>query len=94
MSSILMDKYKILPKKTFDTEFKFPFETIPKELHRHFIRGFIDGDGCIGKRDLSFRTTSLLFLEQIIDIFSEYFNKFNVPFHYCKRLEKGKTVDC
>lgn len=31
------------PRKTF--KIRFPFEKIPPELYKHFIRGYIDGDG-------------------------------------------------
>ena len=46
MANILKDKYKILPNKTYNLDFEFPLETIPDNLIKHFIRGFIDGDGC------------------------------------------------
>ena len=36
-------KHNIVPRKTFNC--KFP--NISKELYRHFIRGYFDGDGCI-----------------------------------------------
>lgn len=93
MSNILINKYKILPKKTYDLNFKFPFETIPESLHRHFIRGFIDGDGAISLDGLRFCFNSELFLEQIMNIFINFFKNNNLEFHYTKRLEKGKTVD-
>lgn len=33
-----------VPAKTF--KIRFPFQIIPPELYRHFIRGYFDGDGC------------------------------------------------
>ena len=41
----------------------FPWKSIPEELHRHFIRGFFDGDGCICE-SLSF----IGYKELLIDI--------------------------
>lgn len=45
MTNILINKYNFFRKKAYEPTFKFPFELIPKKLHRHFIRGFFDGDG-------------------------------------------------
>lgn len=74
MTDTLINKYGILPNKTNDKNFKFPFEFIPKELHRHFIRGFMDGDGSINKSELRFAFTSEFFMNQIIDKFKDLFN--------------------
>lgn len=41
----LKNKFGILPQKTFTT--KYP--NIPPEMDHHFIRGLLDGDGCITK---------------------------------------------
>lgn len=57
--------YNIKPRKTYDLDFTFPFDKIPSDLHRHFIRGFFDGDGHKGVSDISFVSTSKTFLEQI-----------------------------
>ena len=64
-------KLNIKPKKTYDITFKFDFDKLDKSLHRHFIRGFFDGDGWIGTKNqcVGFVSTSkdfLLQLEQII----------------------------
>lgn len=40
--------YNIHSHKTTDTEFEFPIKLIPENLQRHFVRGFIDGDGYMG----------------------------------------------
>lgn len=61
--------YNIQPRKTYDTNFEFP--NIPKEMERHFIRGFIDGDGSIGTRHFSMICNSPKFAEQIKDKFLE-----------------------
>jgi len=39
-----LEQYGIIPRKTFSTYFP---SNIPKDLERHFIRGYFDGDGCI-----------------------------------------------
>lgn len=97
MSTTLMEKYKILPLKTHDANFKFPFETIPKELQRHFVRGFLDGDGCIQNDGLRFVFNSKEFMFQIMKIFEEFFEKVNLSdsdkFHYKYYTCIGKTVD-
>lgn len=45
MTNTLIEKYNFCRLKAYNKEFSFPFETIPKDLVRHFIRGFFDGDG-------------------------------------------------
>lgn len=64
--------YNIISRKTYDFEFKFPFEKIPLELHRHFIRGFFDGNGHKGISDISFVATSKKFLLQIVNFFKGF----------------------
>lgn len=61
--------YGIQPRKTYNTNFRFP--NIPKEYERDFIRGFIDGDGSIGKRHFSMICNSPIFANQIKDKFIE-----------------------
>lgn len=39
MTQILIDKYNFCRLKAYNKKFSFPFETIPKDLVRHFIRG-------------------------------------------------------
>lgn len=44
--------------------------TIPKNLLRHFIRGYFDGDGSITiKKSFRICSASIIILEQIVDIF-------------------------
>lgn len=57
--------YNIQPRKTYLQNFEFP--NIPKEYERDFIRGFIDGDGSIGRYHFSMICNSLKFAEQIRD---------------------------
>lgn len=57
--------YDIQPRKTYLQDFEFP--NIPKKYERDFIRGFIDGDGSIGKHHFSMICNSLKFAEQIRD---------------------------
>lgn len=68
-------KYAITSKKTKEAEIK----NIPEKYYRHFIRGVIDGDGCIQHRRkpngneillVSVASSSIKFLSQIIDIFN------------------------
>ena len=60
----LMSKYKIVPRKTWNHTFTFP--KMPKHLKRHFIRGYFDGDGSVGKSHFSFIFNSRLFLEEVL----------------------------
>ena len=66
---MLVNKYKIIPKKTYDGDFEIPLHTIPEKLFRHFIRGFIDGDGNVNKGELRFVANSDKFALQIIIFF-------------------------
>jgi len=74
MGNVFINKYKILPNKTYDLDFEFPMEIIPNELFRHFLRGFIDGDGTIyydklnkRVRRVTFCGTQYKFLKQLSD---------------------------
>ena len=54
------------------------FPNIPKELNRHFIRGFMDGDGCIrvgetvGKCIFDIACASYQFVQQLRDILTPF----------------------
>lgn len=63
----LITLYSIYPRKTYDKNFKFP--TMDKKFRRHFIRGFMDGDGSIGQRHFSMIINSKNFLEEILKEF-------------------------
>jgi len=96
MIKVLEEKYKILPRKTYDKEFTFPFETIPEELHRHFIRGFMDGDGSINWSELRFAFTSEPFMKQIMQKFSNLFKEHEdsvYDFSWTAAYTKGKTTE-
>lgn len=41
-----LSKYKIIPNKTYDSNYGFPFQ-LNKEYYPDYIRGLFDGDGCI-----------------------------------------------
>ena len=59
--------YNIHPRKTYISNFEFPH--IPEEFERDFIRGFIDGDGSIGRHHFSMICNSEIFAIQIRDKF-------------------------
>lgn len=95
MTDVLINKYKIVPHKTSDQNFKFPFDLIPEKFHRHFIRGFMDGDGSINKSELRFVFTSKLFMNQIINKFKELFKDYSDVvwnFSYSIKECSGKTA--
>lgn len=86
MVNILIEKYSIIPNKTYNKEFKFPEIT---NFKRDFIRGFFDGDGSVRNTQVSFVSTSLDFLQSIVN---EIRN--NVKgISYIIYEEKGKTID-
>ena len=95
MCDVLINKYHILPHKTKDINFEFPFETIPKELYGSFILGFLDGDGYVGKNYIKFVATSKSFLLQLENIFKQFFKEQEdiiAPYlgHFC--IEKNKMI--
>lgn len=61
--------YDIQPRKTYKNDFNFP--NIPKKYERDFIRGFIDGDGSIGRHHFNMICNSERFAIQIRDKFLE-----------------------
>lgn len=86
--------YNIHPHKTTDISFTFPIELIPENLRRHFVRGFIDGDGYMGNNgeegnfSISIVGVSESFLICIGDLVS---NATGMSYNLYK--SKGKTVD-
>lgn len=67
---------------------KFP--KLNKDLERHFIRGYFDGDGCISVtekyKQLNFVSGSIDFIKSLKNIFVEKLNVFN-----CKLIENKKN---
>lgn len=86
--------YNIHPHKTTDTEFEFPIKLIPENLQRHFVRGFIDGDGYMGDNgkinnfSVSIIGVSEKFLTMIGDLVSSA-----TGMTYKLYKTKGKTID-
>ena len=89
-SSEIVDKLidiDIKPRKTEDLNFKFDFSIIPEHLIRHFIRGFFDGDGWVGRgkyKQMGFVTTYLIFCEQLQNHFSNVFPEITSNITTCK----------
>ena len=69
LTNDLKSLYNIKSRKTYISDFEFP--SIPKKFERDFIRGFIDGDGSIGRHHFSMICNSKIFAEQIRDKFLE-----------------------
>lgn len=67
MGKTLNEKYKITSNKSTDNSMIFP--KIRKDLIRHFIRGFMDGDGTVRKTKsyptINFVCTSLKFIKEL-----------------------------
>ena len=60
------------PRKTFTLELP-TYEIVPENLFRHYMRGFFDGDGWLGKKDISI-TSSIMFCEKLSILLHETFN--------------------
>ena len=79
MSKIL-ESYNILPRKTYDLDFTFPFDKIPNIFIWDFIRGFFDGDGQFSYSPKTHQTTFALygtsykFMTDLGNLFEEQFN--------------------
>lgn len=92
MENTLTTVYNIHQKKTYDSTFIFPFDTISDNLKNHFVRGFIDGDGYMGDNgqennfSISIVGTSENFLKQIGDLISNA-----TGMSYKIYFSKGKT---
>ena len=74
-----------IPQKTYTLD--FPNESqVPEKFLNHYMRGFCDGDGWIGKKDISI-TSSNLFCDKLKDYLKI---KFNID-TTCRR--KGKITE-
>lgn len=77
MRDVLRNTYNITSNKTLDIDFQFPIGLIPENLQRHFVRGFIDGDGYMGDNgqegnfSISIVGTSVKFVTLIGDLVSK-----------------------
>jgi thymidylate synthase (FAD) len=49
MANILIDKYGLMPKKSFTKRAKKAFKNIDKKFHKNFILGYFDGNGTVGR---------------------------------------------
>lgn len=79
----------VIPNKTYHSDFEFDFLNLNESLIRHFIRGFMDGDGSVTKCNINFTSTSKKFLLQILNVF-----KLNIPeITYRIYEEKGITIN-
>jgi LAGLIDADG-like domain len=87
-------EYGIHSNKTKDFSFKFDFSILKSEdLKIHFLRGFFDGDGCASISSkykyvsVGFVTTSLPFIQQIIDFYKGYSLDFRIDTHKSKNMD-------
>lgn len=86
--------YNIHPSKTTDTNFIFPINLIPNNLQRHFVRGFIDGDGYLGDNGQknNFIVSIIGVSEQFLTCIGDLVSK-ETQMSYNVYKSKGKTVD-
>lgn len=68
----LYKNYELTPRKTYDIHIS---EKIPKNMLKHYVRGYFDGDGCIydskGYPNLNFSSGSFEILNQLIKVFQD-----------------------
>ena len=94
MFKTLCEIYRIKPHKTRDNDFILPIELIPKNLQRHLVRGYFDGDGSFTtKKDIRFVFNSPYFMQQICSILENEFTKRGIDFTCKSEVIHGKTVD-
>ncbi len=82
-----LKKYSITPNKTFTI--KFP--RLREDLIRHFLRGYFDGDGCVGERQYWLIVSSECFLEYLIEYLEK---KFCSKIYYIKENKSYKLCFC
>jgi hypothetical protein len=61
-----------IPQKTFTLDLA-NYDQVPENLFKHYLRGFFDGDGWLGKKDISI-TSSELFCKKLSNMLLEKFN--------------------
>lgn len=94
MKETMESMYNIHPNKTTDTNFIFPINLIPNNLQRHFVRGFIDGDGYLGDNGQknNFIVSIVGVSEQFLTCIGDLVSK-ETQMSYNIYKSKGKTVD-
>jgi intein-encoded DNA endonuclease-like protein len=65
-----LEKHGVVPNKTFNSQFP---EHLPKHSFRHFIRGYLDGDGCIYIYNNKFGRVSFIGTNNLLSEFSKIF---------------------
>lgn len=96
--SLDLEKLGCVQNKTF--KITFPYEHLSKDLIRHFIRGYFDGDGCISinkKNDVQLNITgNSIFISQIQDILVNELNITKTKLQYyrnvCGMYYHGKNI--
>lgn len=92
MTNVFKD-LNIIQNKTYHINFEFPFEKMDSKHVRHFIRGFIDGDGSFesdkGIFTITLVNTSLKFMQQVGNEFEKITEGIKSTIH---KID-GKTVD-
>ena len=85
-----IQKYGLVPNKTF--LIKFP--KIENSLIRHFIRGYLDGDGCICYGDTTLASVSFVstksFCETLVSIFVDLFDI--KPYLGCRHPKRNNCI--
>jgi intein-encoded DNA endonuclease-like protein len=92
-----LKRFNIKPRKTYDTDFVFRFDLMPKKYYKDFIRGFFDGDGHVSfskenkQFTMGFYATSKPFLEQLGIIIEK---QFEVKYLIDTKKSKNMNVYC
>ena len=77
------------PNKTF--ELKFP-TFLPNELKSHFIRGYIDGDGCIYVNNKKI-SLEVLGTNEFLKGYKEWANEGNSKIYNCSKSEIKRVIN-
>lgn len=80
-----LEKYTVIPNKTFIVD----MPNIDKDLLRHFLRGYFDGDGYIGERTCSLIISSETFLKSFE---SYYYSLFSDKIHV-RKIKNSYCID-
>jgi hypothetical protein len=97
---MLYEQYGLIPKRNDVNKL---IKAVPYEFRYHFIRGVLDADGCISKRDITYKKTTAKEYSISFSTYEELLNYINNVFiedkltntrYKLSKRHKGKDGDC